>query len=655
MALVRFEIARRGTYAGGRSFGRTGAYEQLDGTAHFSVDPDHPANRSIVDLGLAPRDANGLVAFEADLSVLQPVEAARGNGAAIVELPNRGRRLLVSTMNVAPPTAPVAREAHPGDGFLFERGYTIASIGWQWDVFPTEELLALAAPSAVRDGKPVGGETMVEIRPSQRASTWLLADRVHRPLPAAPGPQPSAVLYVRDWEDGEDRIVPREWWRFAREVAGGRLEPSAEHVHLDGGFDPGRIYQLVYETDRAPIAGLGLIAMRDVVPFLRRASGSSPAARGYSRLISWGVSQTGRMQRHFLSLGLNVGEDGGPVYDGFLIHVAGARRGAFNHRFAQPSNQTTPLWGHVFPFADLPTTDPLTGRTAGLLEKLEAAGATPKIIATNSGAEYWRGDATLAHVDTRGAADLAEHPKSRSYLFASTQHTAGYPGQSRTNPGTGTTARYPMNLLDYRPLLRAALVNLDRWIADGTEPPPSRHPRLADGTAVPRERVLERIARVPGFVAPDPRKLPFIRTVDLGADESVGIGRYPPREGAFYPALVSAVDEDGNEVAGIRLPDVAVPIGTSAGWNPRDPETGSPEQIVPMNGLTLLLAADAAERERKGDPRPSLAERYKDEADYAARVRAAAEALAEARYLRPEDVDLAVGNAVERYRVAVKR
>jgi hypothetical protein len=460
---------------------------------------------------------------------------------------------------------------------------------------------------------------------------------------------------VRDWEDGEDTQVPRSRWRFAREAPGGAVEPSAEHVWLEGGFEPGRIYQLVYEADRAPVVGLGLLAARDAAAFLRSPSPTNPTAGGLHTLILYGISQTGRMQRHFLSLGLNRCEDGSRAYDGFHVHVAGARRGAFNHRFAQPSNQTTPLWGHVFPFADVVTSDPLTGRTGGLLDRLAAEGDLPKIVSTDSAAEYWRGDAAMAHIDTSARQDLPEHPSTRRYLLAGAQHTAGYIGQSRTNPGTGTIARYPLNVLDYLPLHRAALINLDRWIAEGIEPPPSRHPRLSDSTAVSREQVLAALARLPGFAPPDPQRLPVVRTVDMGGDEASGIGRYPAREGAIYPALVSAVDADGNETAGIRMPDITVPAGTHAGWNPRDPVTGSPEQIVPMNGLTLWFAPDEATRAAKGDPRRSLAERYRDEADYGAKVRAAALKLAADRYLLEEDVDRVVEAAVVRYRAAISR
>jgi alpha/beta hydrolase family protein len=655
MPITNFEIKSRGPYAGGRSFGAVGAYQQVDGTAHFAVDPLHPANAHICDLKLAPRNAAGLVEFTSDLSLVLPVDAQQPNDRCIVELPNRGRRRVVAMMNCAPPDAPVGPQAHPGDGFLFARGYTVVSIGWQWDVYPSPELLGLTAPSAVNGSNPIGGETMVEMRPNEHGTTRLLADRVHRPLPAAGGGQFQARLLVRDWEDGEDTLIPRSRWRFARETSTGAVEPSAEHVWLEGGFRPGRIYQLVYETDRAPVAGLGLVAARDVAAFLRTSSSANPCSNAFRALILYGISQTGRMQRHFLSLGLNRCEDGSRAYDGFHVHIAGARRGAFNHRFAQPSNQTTPLWGHVFPFADVATSDPLTGSTAGLLDRLSAAGDLPKIIFTDSAAEYWRGDAALAHIDTTGRQDLAQHPSTRRYVFAGAQHTPGYLGQSRTNPGTGTIARYPLNVLDYLPLHRAALSNLDDWITKGIDPPPSRHPRISDGTAVQRAEVLATFRDLPDVKPPDPERLPFVRTVDMGGDEATGIGRYPAREGAFYPALVSAVDGDGNETAGIRMPDMAVPVGTYAGWNPRDPVTGSPEQIVPMNGLTLWFAPDEATRAARADPRRSLAERYRDEADYVRKVRAAALRLAAERYLLEEDVDKTIEAAIARYRAAISQ
>ncbi len=654
MPVIQFEAMSQAPYADGRAFGDVGPYIQIHGRLHFAVDPEHPANQVIIDLGHGPRDAQGCVGFSADFSLLSPEMPSCGNGRVIVELPNRGRRAFVPLLNRVPPGTPPSREPPPGDGFLFRHGFTVATIGWQWDVYPSESLMALDAPVANENGVPIGGETMVEIRPSECTETWLLADRIHRPLPAAAAQSDRTRLLVRDYEDGEDSLVPDAEWRFARVTDTGAVVASPEHVYLEGGFEPGRIYHLVYETDRAPIAGAGLLAVRDAGVFLRQARADNPTGGGFRAVYAWGVSQTGRMLRHFLSLGLNTGEDGTRVYDGIMPHVAGARRGAFNHRFAQPSNQTTPLWGHVFPFADLPSEDPHTGAHAGLLDRQGALGSMPKIISTNTSAEYWRGDAALAHVDSSGEHDLPEASNARSYLFAGTQHTPGYHGQSRTHPGTKSTARYRLNVVDHSPLVRCALINLDRWVTEDRPPPPSCHPRLRDQTAVMRDEVVARYASLPGFAPPDPARLPFLRTVDLGTPESVGIGRYPAEEGAFYPALVSAVDEDGNEIAGIRLPDISVPVASHAGWNPRDPDTGAPEQIVSMNGMTLFFPRNARQRKATDDPRLSIEERYGDRSAYEAAVRRSVAALITARYVLAEDEDVIVGQAMRDFDQAMR-
>ena len=649
MAVVDFTVTGREPYADGVSFGDTGAYEQVDGLLTFDVDPEHAANRGVVDLDKAPHDSDGRVRFTADFSVVVPVDSSRGNGRALVELPNRGRRRVVPVFNRAPASAPVSRIAHPGDGFLFNQGYTVASIGWQWDVTQSESMMGLNPPFA----EGVTGQTIVEIRINDRRTTYQLSDRgIHTSLPVVSVDDPTAVLYVRGWEDDEDTVVPSEQWQFAQETESG-VEPSDTHIYMEGGFEPGKIYYAVYETNSAPIGGAGLIALRDVAPYLRTASEINPTAGDFKAIYAWGVSQTGRYLRHFMHLGLNATEDGEIAYEGILPHVAGARRGAFNHRFAQPSNQSTPIWGHVFPFTDEPTSDTLTEESGGLLDALKAANAVPKIIYTNSSAEYWRGDGTLAHIDTSANADISEAPESRSYLFASTQHGPGHLSQSRINPNDGSGARHELNVTDYSPLLRASLVNMDAWVMEGVEPPRSMHPRLGDGSAAERSVVLETFKGIPGVLVPDVDRLFYLRTVDMGARSAEGIGVYPAVEGDYYPSHVSAVDSDGNEIAGIRLPDIEVPVGTHMGWNPRAPETGSPEQVVPMQGSTAFFAATRSEREANGDVRPSIEERYNGRDDYLAKVRTVAVQLAADRYALEEDIDLMVANAAERYDAAV--
>ena len=630
----------------------TDTYTRTDGVVTFAVDPANPVNASIVDLEYAPVDAAGRVRFEADFTLVAPADAGMGNGRLLVEVVNRGRRRTIPFFNRAP-APPIDSDAIPvGDGFLLRHGYSILSVGWQWDVYRSDALLGLDAPEIRIDGAPVTGQCCVEIRPNAPETTRLLANREHRPYPAANLDDPAALLTVRDWEDGPDTIIPRARWQFAQETAHGVI-PSAEHIYLAGGFQPGRIYNCIYTAARPVVVGCGMLAIREAASWLRGASGNDAIAGGFAKIYGHGVSQSGRLLRTLLYYGLNVDEAGQPVFDGLLPHVAGGRRGEFNHRFAQPSAQSAPGFGQQFPFADNELTDPLTEQTDGLLRRLRQANAVPKIIYTDSAAEYWRGDASLAHIDAAGAGDLASADETRRYLFAGTQHLPGNPGLMAGAGPDGSTGRHPYNAVDYIPLLRAALVNLDRWATDGVAPPPSCHPRLDDGTAVAPTAYLDGMPLLPGVATPDPSRLWRIREVDLGPDAARGIGAYPVREGREYAAFVPAADADGNDVAGIRMPALTVPVGTHTGWNLRHPDTGAPEQLMSMQGATHWFAPTAERRQASGDPRPAIAERYAYRDDYAAQVKAAAQSLADAGYLLAEDVDTVLQSGLELYDCAV--
>ena len=650
MVAIEIEITRRDPFAGGRRFGDSGAYERIAGVLTFAVDPENKANRPIVDLDLAPRDAAGRVRFQSDFSLLVPLDPDLGNRRLVVDVVNRGRRLAVSSFNRTPMPDEISPEVSEGDGFLFRHGYSVVSIGWQWDVHRSEALLGLEAPLAQVGGAPIGGQTLVEIRPYVLEHTRLLADGTHRPYPVADANDPEAVLLVREWEDGPDTLVPREQWRFARETRGG-VVPSREHIYLESGFQPGKIYYVVYTTEGSPVVGTGLLAVRDVAAWLRAPSPLNPVDGGFERVYGYGISQTGRLLRHFVYLGLNLDEEGRAVYDGLLPHVAGARLGQFNHRFAQPSNLPTSGFGHAFPFADDDTTDPLTERTDGLLRCQRELSAVPKIIHTNTAAEYWRGDASLVHIDASGRKDLDATEETRIYHFAGAQHVPGPLPQSHEWLD-GSRGLYAANVVDYAPLLRAALINLDRWTTDGTKPPPNRHPRLDDGTAVTRVELLGAFDAALVVKRPDPERLPVLREVDLGPEAHRGVGRYPVREGREYPCFVSDVDADGNEVAGIRLPDLTVPVGTHTGWNPRAPETGAPDQIMSMQGFSKFFAATTESRETTGDPRASLNERYQDRDEYLDSVREEAMKLAADRYLLDEDIEIVVEACADRYDAA---
>ena len=653
MAVVEFKLNRRFPYAGGCEFGDTGAYEQIDSLLTFAVDPSADVNRDIVDLEYAPKDEEGRVRFSADFSLITPADPSKGSHGLLIELPNRGRRTVIGTYNrtsEVPSASP-----SPGDGFLFERGLSVASIGWQWDVYADDILMGLTPPLADLSNESNPGQNVVEIRPNQQLTTWLLADRVHRPLRATNDNDPADVLYVKDSEDGEDVALPHSAWKFAKETPDG-VVPSDEHIYLEGGFTPGKFYQIVYSSKDTPVSGAGLLALRDATSFLKYDSADLlPGITDFNRAIGYGTSQTGRMLREFLHLALNIDEQGRKVFDGLMPHVAGARMGSFNHRYAQPSNQSYPSFGHLYPFTDQEMIDPLTQQSDGILKRLNDLSAVPKTIYTNSSAEYWRGDCSLMTTDPAGKQDVPLDPNTRMYHFTGTQHGAGSIPQARSMSTEGGQGMYSYNVVDYSPLQRAALVNLDSWITDGTKPPPSTHARIDEETAVPREKVLDSFDRLPDQLTPDRATLWVIRTIDLGPRVSEGVGIYPPVEGETYPCLVSTVDSDGNELAGVRLPDITQPVATNAGWNLRDSETGSPDQQALMLGFSRWFPATREEREANNDIRPSIEERYENRDSYIKLVKRDTEKLKQNGFVLEQDVDLVVQNATDRYDTAVAR
>ncbi|MGI8551616.1 MAG: alpha/beta hydrolase domain-containing protein [Dehalococcoidia bacterium] len=656
MAVVRLELRKREAYEGGEAFGNAGPYERLDGIMHFAADPGHAANRAIVDLGKAARDAEGRVHFLVDFCLLQPVDPARANRHLLFAVANRGRKGLPAGFNQTPPVVDLSGRIEPGDGFLLRRGWTVAWCGWQWDVIRSAALAGLEAPQALgEDGKPISGQVLVQFQPNELLSDHLLADRLHRPYPAAALNDRAAVLSVREWLDGPRTMIPRDRWQFARDKNGTPVADDTR-IRLDGGFLPGLVYEVVYRTRVCPIVGAGLLAVRDSVSFLRHGSDEdgNPCNGRIEHAFGYGASQSGRFLRHFLYLGLNLDEDGRQVFDGLLPHVAGAHRGEFNHRYAQPSVQATRGFGQLPPFADDRRSDRRTGESNGLLDQQRELGGVPRIVYTNTSAEYWpgdcsRGDASLLHTDLAAEVDVEPPAEVRIYSFAGTQHTPGLLPLSSVSLIDGSRGAHSFNIVDFSPLLRAALVNLERWVATGEEPPPSVFPRLADGTAATIDEVLDTLRGIPGATVPDRALLPASRRLDLGPDASQGIGRFPAKPGEALPTRVPAVDADGNEIAGIRLPDLSVPLATVTGWNPRHPTTGGAGQLVMMLGSTLPFPATVREREQTGDPRPAIAERYGDREEYLARVRSEAERLVAQRYLLAEDVEAVMQGAGKRY------
>ena len=627
MSVERIEITHQAPYAGGQAFGDAGAFELIRARLHYAVNPQFEDHQRITDLELAPRGSDGCVRFSGDLVLMRPQDPAAGNGALVIDVPNRGRSLLPGALNRTPPEFSLTDPLHEGDGFLFSHGFSVASVGWQWNTPDMETLLDFEAPEALGlDGNPISGEAITDLRPSEPLASMPIEHLGQPGYPVSEHEDGRARLYVRDFEDDEPREIPHDRWRFARQTADG-VVPSARDLWLEDGFTPGKIYEIVYPTDRSPVVGTGLLGFRDAALFLRSWQ------RSYERVHGFGISQSGRFLRHLLYLGLNRNPDdlSQKVFDGVHIHVAGGIRGEFNRRYGQPSQLFLAGPIHEFPFADVERNDPLTGARDGLLSRSDQQGVTPKVVKTNTSWEFWRGDASLIDIDPATVEDIPQHPDSRHYLLACTQHGAGQAEPMDSFYLTADRSMYRHNAVDQTPLMRAALVNLDRWAAGQSEPPPSSVPSMADGTAAIRDDVLSTLSD--RITTPNADRLSRVRTVDWTT--------LPPIEGEEYQGYVSALDDDGNELAGLRLPDLTQPLGVHTGWNPRHPQTGGEDLTSHFVGLTQWFSRD------------DILARYGDKESYLRKVRADAEKLASKGEILAEDIDLVVANCADRWDVAL--
>ena len=643
--LTRFEINTRQPVLGGQVFGATGAYEQLTGSAYFAFDPAHPANAAVVDLALAPRNGAGLVECRADIWMLQPSDRTRGNGNLLYYVVNRGRKGALSTFNLAQGSNTPTTAAEFGDGLLLELGYVVAACAWQADVPPEAEadfdLLTLDAPVATGVEGPVGCEILVD----ELTRIHSLGSRYHRPYEVAAGSEAEAHLTVRDEPYGDAAPIARAAWEFAR------LDDGRPAIRYETGFTPGLIYNLVY-TGRDPVVmGAGMAVTRDFVASLKFAADNPTAQDGQptiARAYGFGSSQSGRFLRHLLYQGFNADEEGRQVFDGLQVNVAGSGMGSFNHRFAQPSRHASAHFDayyptEQFPFADAPQEDPLTGATAGLLDACQQQGTTPKIFYINSSTEYWNRGASLTHVDGVGAVDLALPAAVRIYHFAGTQHgAADLPVEPNALPG---------NPVDFRLGHRALLPALDAWVQQDIEPPPSCYGTVVDGTLV--DFAALEFPPLPGMPPPILHRRP--RKLDHGPDWTRGIiAIEPPGLGGEYTTLLPAIDADGNEIAGIRLPEIAAPLGTFVGWRLRAEAQGATWAIVGLQGGWLPFAATDEVRDSR-DPRAAMASRYRDRADYIGQALAAAEDLVAQRLLLSRDLALVAERAGQMYDWAFKQ
>ncbi len=638
--VVRLHVERRELILDGRAFGAAGPYEKLVGKVDFGLDPALPRNGEIVDLKLAPRDARGEVEASADFYMLKPVDPKRGNGRLFYEVGNRGGKSLLQTFQKATGSPDPTTESQFGDGALMRQGFTLLWMGWQWDVPERAGTMRMAMPIATENGKRITGLVRGNFILNQRAATASVADRAHQAYPAIDPDSAENVMTVRDDPAAKGQVIPRSRWHFT--------DPGT--VSLDGGFEPGRIYDVVYRSADPRVVGIGLSGARDLISFLKYDTSADNPTPGLRYAIGWGVSQSGRYLRHFLYQGFNQDEQGRKVFDGVFDQVGGAGRGSFNHRFGQASRDALQYFNilfpvDLFPFTDGPSTDPEGGAVDSLLGRAERTGTAPKIFHLLTNSEYFNRAGSLVHTDPTGTKDADLPANTRVYMIASAPHGPG-PFPPVSNVGGGMTGRAALNPLNYSPAVRALFRALDRWVVDDVAPPPSAYPKLADGTLTSPAKAGW--PAVPGYQLPQQPLRAF--HLNFGADWPKGIVSVePPEVGKPFVVSVPAVDADGNVRAGIRLPDIAVPLATQAGWNYRDTSIGAPDRLAGEIGSYIPFARTKADRNRTGDPRLSIEERYRNRDEYVGRFAAAALDLVDRGYLLSDDVADLLKHAVEHY------
>lgn len=637
--VTRLEIVAREPVASGTSFGAAGPYEVIRGRVHGEVDSADRRNRIIHDLDLAPRNARGRVEYVATFALTKPVDLSKASGVLMYSVVNRG--------NGAPASGP--------------EGHISLVSGWQGDVIPTASNQTIAVPVARnRDGSSITGPVLarfVDLPAGATTAPIRLGSLGGAYYAPASLDTTRATLTYRASETTAGAAtgvgtVPPDQWAFAdcRSIPfPGAPDPT--RVCVKGGFDPSRLYDLVYTARDPLVLGVGLAATRDIVAFFRHAAAApdgtpNPIARVVTHSVAIGVSQAGNFIRTFVHLGFNEDLSGRRVWDGVFPYIA-ARQTPMNFRFAvpggaaglyEPGSEPAVWWGRY--------EDKVRGRpAASLLDRCTTTGTCPKIVEAFGSAEFWGLRMSPDLVGTDAVRDIPLPQTVRRYYMPGTTHGGGAGGFEIAQPAIARCA-LPQNPNPMADTMRALIAALVDWVVRDVAPPPSRYPTLADGTLVPATREAIGFPRIPGVPMVDPNPLiDYEFGPGFGYEDMTGaIATQPPVVRRVLPTLVPRVNADGNEVAGIPSVLHQAPLGTYLGWN----VTASGfyrGQICGFIGGYVPFAATRDGRLAAGDPRPSLEERYGTAEGYLCVVRRAAASLVEDRYLRPDAAERVVAAA----------
>lgn len=635
--VTKIQIISRGPAYGGYSFPKVGTYERIIGKAFGEISPTDPHNKMIVDIGLAPRDAKGKVEYAFDFYILKPTDLSKGNHKVFYEAPNRGNKQFGNFNRSRGGNDPGA-STDPADSFLAPQGYTMVWSGWDFGAGMENSNLNLTITLPIAknpDGSSITGPAYEYI--VSPGSSYALT------YTAASLDQAKATLTHRVHLDDAPQVLPASGWEYTDNGNGIRLLPAGTP------FVPKDIYEFSYVARDPTVNGIGFAAVRDFNSFLRYATEDSagtrnPLAGDVTRIYTFTVSQPGRMLNDFRNLGFNEDENGKIVFDGMLQWIAAGDGINMNYRFSQPArterNRQDQLYLEgVFPFANQRTKDPITGKTAGRYDKCMKTKTCPLAMEVYSANEYWVKAASLFTTDPAGTTDLPDHPMARDYFISSEQHGTG-------NAASKGNCQQLQNPLDSAPVLRALFVAMDEWSTKGVAPPASAVPRLSDGTLVsPLPQSGVGFPKIPGVTYTGLMSTRYL--FNYGRDfYGTGIMTINPpavtppifnnpKNGPIYRTYVPRTDADGNDVAGVRLADVTVPLATYTGWALRSgPQANDGCEAA---GQYIPFAKTKAERMNSGDPRASIEERYPSFAAYSAAVEKAIDEMIAKRLMLPED------------------
>jgi hypothetical protein len=624
---------------GGFAWPGVGQYEKIVGVAHGEVNPLDPKNAVITDIKLAPRNGRGNVEYAFDFYILKPIDLKKGAHRMMYEPPNRGRKTWNTFGRVPGGNDPgtITDPAVLANAFLMPRGYSIVWSGWDKAAgssnagFNTTITLPIAKNA---NGTSITGPSYEYIVTG--AASFDLS------YPAATLDQSKAKLTHRVHLDDVPIEIPAGGWKY---------NATGTAISLASGpFINNDIYEFSYTAKDPTVNGLGFAAVRDFNAWLREASkddagNPNPLAHDVRYIYTEVVSQPGRFLNDFRHLGFNQSESGNKVFDGLMQWIAAGDGINLNYRFSQPGrterNRQEHLYAEgVFPFANVTTTDPFTGKHDSRLERCEQTHTCPVAAEIYSANEYWVKAASLLHTTPDGRHDLPDSPFARDYFISSHQHGVG----SATSKGACQQLQNP---LDSAPVQRALFVALDEWV-HGEEPPRSRVPRLRDGTfALPLPQDAMGFPHIPGVTYTGLETTRYL--FNYGPDYyTTGIPtinpplvtppyQNNPANGPIYPSWVPRTDRDGNDIAGVRLADVTVPLATYTGWALRSGPQAN--DGCESSGQFIPFPKTQGARLASGDPRLSVQERYPTFATYQSQVRRALDRMVRQRLFLCEDAD----------------